>query len=209
MIVHAKIMCDQMINVISHNSVDALLFHFRVGDQIIVECIEEIVPVEFVGAGVGFPVVTAVFGHGPARFKDAPQAVARRMRPALAFERVAGTLIRVRFRSGNHRSGNEACGCRMRSATWCNAQETQRLECLFRPASGLRVPRGRPGAAFPGAVDRGPKAVIIAVVALQAGFVTRSFGVTFDDETEFGAAVVQLNFLFEKTAFSFKVIGLK
>ena len=60
MVMHTEVMADQVINVGPHDLSNRALFFFRFSDQIVIERVEKIVPVQFVRTGVALPVILAI-----------------------------------------------------------------------------------------------------------------------------------------------------
>src|ERR1039458_420106 len=76
MIYERVAVCQQMIGEVAHHFPEPLPLGVCIRTEIIVEGVKEIVAVQFVAAGVGFPVPLAIGALWPAGFVYFPQFVA-------------------------------------------------------------------------------------------------------------------------------------
>ena len=189
-IVHAEVVADQVIDVGPHDLPHGALFRLGVGYQVVIERIEKIMAVQFVRAGVAFPVIAAVGRLGPARLVDSPITIPLLPEFPLALQRVAA-CVRIPPGGGRqHGPRDESRRRFMLGVLGCLAQETQRLKRAFGPALGQGSLRRAVGKAFPRPVHARPQAVVVAVSQVKVLLPPRNRRVGTNDITELGASMV-------------------
>ena len=190
--VHAEIMADQVVDVRPHDLSRRTFLLFPLSDQIVIEWIEKIVPVQFVRAGIAFPVIAAIGRLGPARFIDAPIAILLLL-PKLIFDCVtSGVWVFIR-RCLQHGSRNESPWRFMFGTPWRLAQETQSPEGIPGPALGLGILRGPVGKTFTRPIHARPMAVIVTVTEVEIFLLSLCRRVGVNDVAELGSAMVPVD----------------
>lgn len=150
---------DQMIGEVPHHLAHALALGFSFRHEIVIGRVEEIVPVQFIRAGVALPIPLAIGALGPARFVGFPQAI------TFLFFAVGFNPpdVRVRPIHGADGARHETFGRAVRSALGDLLKETQGLEGLLRAFPGGGVFRRAVGETFARTVHRRPETVVVAV----------------------------------------------
>ena len=181
-----------MVRDIPHHLAHALPFRIRVGAKIIIERVEEKMTIEFITAGVRFPIPFAVGAFWPARFIHFPKRIAFTFL-AVALDPAA---IRIGPIAGSNGARDVSFRRRMFATLGHLLQKAQRFERFPGALLSYRIFGRCVSEAFASAVHRAPEAVVVTVLWIGAGFVSRLSQMGFGDITKWCSLDVPLDFLF-------------
>ena len=191
-------MFNEVVCQVAHYLAHSFLFRVRIGDQVIIGGIEEIMAVQFVGTGIAFPIPFSVAAFRPARLIEFPEGILLLAVLLVAFQ---ASFIGVRAVCGKNRARHVALG-RFVFAGLCDGlQKAQRFKGALRAIFGERVFGGGIGKALARAVHGRPKPIIVAVRQHDFRFVAR-FGQSDFGHIAIGCAPnIFFQFVFVKSGF--------
>ena len=168
------VVLNQVVRHIADNLPHALFLRFRFGNQVVVEPVEKVVAVEFVGTRVALPIPFSIRTDGPPGMDDFPQCVRVRASLRVRFDRVRWFLVGVARPVGwQHGPRRESFRGGVAAALRNLAEETQRLERCRGASLGLRILGGGIRKALGSAVLTRPLPIVVIValvpLALIAG----------------------------------------
>src|SRR6185369_7579595 len=194
-----QLVIDDVVSDVANHLTNLFLLLGRLGDQVVVDGVEEVVSIELVGTGIRLPVPLTVGAFRPARGHDFPEMILSGLTLDITLAGIAKVGIGSAYRQDC--ASGEAFGSGVFPALGYLREEAERLEGFHGALFGNGIAGGSEGEALAGAIHAGPEPVVIAVVLAELGFVA-GFGKSHaHDVAVLGAAVGAIDFILVEFGF--------
>ena len=193
MVDQLKIVRDQVIGQAAHHITDPFPFPFGLRHQIVIQWVEEIMPIQLIRTGIALPVPVAIGAFRPAWLIDFPEKIP--MVPGMPIAPQAAP-VRIGQMDRADRPGHVAGGRAVLTPLGNFLQKPERFEDARRAVFRLRIAGGGVGETFARAVHAGPEAVVVAVMIMNAALVPRFFQIDFGNITPRRAPNAPLHLVF-------------